>query len=405
MRLSQAASQDEVRRNNLATVLRRLHLEGQTTRSELVAHTGLNRSTVGALVSELKDEGLVVEEPGSSGSVGRPSLAVAPRAESAVVLAFDFRVERVVGAVVGLGGVIIDRIEHTHMRAEVSPAVAVRQLLSMTRELLESVPQDALWVGTGVGVPGIVDPRDGLVKQAPNLDWVDVPLGKLLSRALREEFGEVPFTVIGNDADLGALAEHVRGAAAGLRNVIYLSGEVGIGGGVVLNDQLMSGAGGFGGEVGHMVVDPDGAACRCGSRGCWETVIGLDAIVSCLKNGNGDTTVADVIASAQAGDRDTVRRLDAVGAWLGIGIGNLINIFNPDVIVLGGHLSEVLPEVRRIIEEKVAHAIRASREQVHIVAPVLGVESTLVGAAESAFVPLLAGPIEALRESSSFLTS
>jgi len=243
------------------------------------------------------------------------------------------------------------------------------------------------------------------VKQAPNLDWVDVPLGKLLSQALRDEFGEVPFTVVGNDADLGALAEHVRGAAAGLRNVIYLSGEVGIGGGVVLNDQLMSGAGGFGGEVGHMIVDPEGAPCHCGSRGCWETVIGLDAVVSCLKQATSDTTVADVVAAAQAGDRDTQRRLDAVGSWLGIGISNLINIFNPDVIVLGGHLSEILPEIRKNMEEKVGHAIRASREQVHIVAPVLGVESTLVGAAESAFTPLLAGPIEALRESSSFLTS
>ncbi|MFA7323153.1 MAG: ROK family transcriptional regulator [Candidatus Nanopelagicales bacterium] len=398
-----AASQDEVRRNNLALVLRRLHLDGPVSRSELVALTGLNRSTVGDLVTELAAEGLVVEQPGASGSVGRPSLVVAPRAESAVTLAFDFRVERVVGAIVGIGGEIIARVDAPNTRTDVGPNAAVEQLLEMSHELLDAVPDDALWVGTGVGVPGVVDASNGMVKQAPNLNWIDVPLGELLSKGFRDVFGDVPGMFIGNDADLGAWAEHIRGAGAAAHNVIYISGEVGIGGGVVLNGQLMSGAGGYGGEIGHMVIDPDGDPCRCGSRGCWETLIGRNCVIHCLPGHSSTTDIADVIAALHAGDPQVREGLHQVGTWLGIGLGNLVNIFNPDVIVLGGHLSALLPEVHDEIDEHVGHALRASREQVHIVVPALGVDSTLVGAAESAFAPLLARPIEALRQSSTLV--
>ncbi|MDD2858317.1 MAG: ROK family transcriptional regulator [Candidatus Nanopelagicales bacterium] len=398
-----AASQDEVRRNNLALVLRHLHFDGPVSRSELVAYTGLNRSTVGDLVTELADEGLVVEQPGASGSVGRPSLVVAPRAESAVTLAFDFRVERVVGAIVGIGGEIIARVDAPNTRTDVDPQAAIEQLLDMSHELLDAVPDDALWVGTGVGVPGIVDASNGMVKQAPNLNWIDVPLGEMLARGFREVFGDVPATFIGNDADLGAWAEHIRGAGAAVRNVIYISGEVGVGGGVVLNGQLMSGAGGFGGEIGHMVVQPDGLPCRCGSRGCWETVIGRNAVIHCLPGNTDATDIAQVIDALHAGNPRVRAGMHEVGNWLGIGLGNLVNIFNPDVIVLGGHLSALLPELKDEIDAMVGRSIRAAREQVHIVVPALGRDSTLVGAAESAFAPLLERPIEALRQSSTLV--
>lgn len=405
MRISLAASQDEVRRYNLAAVLRRLHLGGAVSRSELVALTGLNRSTVGALVNELAEQGLVVEEPGASGSVGRPSLVVAPQPRSAIVLAFDFRVDRTVGSVVGLGGDVIERVERDRTASGSAPMAAIDQILDMAHELLEHVPQETIWVGTGVGLPGIVNARTGLVSQAPNLGWVDIPFEHLLRTSLQKEFGEVPPIFVSNDADLGALAEHTRGRAVTARNVIYLSGEVGIGGGVILNGELMSGAGGFGGEVGHMIVNPQGAQCRCGSGGCWETFIGRAAIMSCLVEAESYGQVQDVLDVVESGDQEVQARLDSVGKWLGIGLVNLINIFNPEVIVLGGHLGQIYPVVEPLVMQELNKALRASREQVRIEVASLRADSTLIGASESAFAPLLSSPLETLNESSTFVAS
>jgi len=405
MRTSLASSQDEVRRHNLAAVLQRLHLGGPVSRSELVALTGLNRSTVGVLVAELAEQGLVVEEPGATGTVGRPSLIVMPQPGSAIVLAFDFRVDRTVGAVIGLGGKTISRVERFRENSESAPDLSVLQLIDMAHELLEEVPEETLWVGTGIGLPGIVNERTGVVSQAPNLGWIDVPFAQMVTDALRKEFGEVPTTVASNDADLGALAEHTRGAAIDSGNVIYVSGEVGIGGGVVLGGALMTGAGGFGGEIGHMIVNPTGAQCRCGSRGCWETVIGRAAVLSCIQDSKSVGDVQDVINSVLAGEVEVQDKLNGVGRWLGIGLVNLINIFNPEVVVLGGHLGQIYPVVADVVNEQISHALRAPREQVRVALPVLGEDSTLIGASESAFASLLARPMEAVGESSTFVTS
>ena len=399
-----AGSHDDVRRNNLARILRRLHVGGAASRSELVAVTGLNRSTVGALVAELTDAGLVSEQAGATGSVGRPSLVVVPASGSAIVLAFDFRVDRIIAAVVGLGGSVLARTEQRHRRSGYGPDLAVRQLTSIARELLDGIPEGAVWVGTAIGVPGIIDAGAGIVKLAPNLGWADVPMASLLAASLSEEFGDVPPIVIGNDADFGAIAEHSRGGASGAAHVVYLSGEIGIGGGVVIDDRPLTGTGGFGGEVGHMVVDPSGTVCRCGSRGCWETVVGRDAIVQGVSE-NDEAGIADVVAAARAGDARARASLAEFGRWLGIGLRNLVNIFNPEVIVLGGHLGVLLPEVEAIVDAQVQGSIPASRDQVRVVVAGLGEDSTLIGAAESAFAPLLANPLDTLDDASTLVAS
>lgn len=391
-----AATQDDLRRHNRARLLRRLHEGGAATRSDLVAYTGLNRSTVGVLVSELAERGLVSEVAGTAGQVGRPSLKVQPAPESAVVVAFDLRVERTVAALVGLGGVVLWRKEQRHKRAAYTPQNAVRNVVTLIGQALRHAPADALWVGVGVGVPGVVDHLDGRVRLAPNLGWVDVPLGEMVREALREEHGFSPEVSISNDADLGAVAEHVRGVGAHNRNLIYLSGEVGVGGGIIIDGRAMAGAGGFGGEVGHMVVNPDGVTCRCGARGCWETEIGRDAVVRAAGLGDDQAEVADVIAAAAAGNRKAQAAVDRTGEWLGIGLANLVNLFNPEVIVLGGHLRLLLPLVSGTVYRRVHYALPASREQVRVEVPALNGDSTLMGAAETAFEGLLTDPIDAL---------
>lgn len=393
-----ASTQDDLRRLNRARLLRHLHERGAARRSDLVAVSGLNRSTVGVVVSELSDAGLVVEAAGVPGQVGRPSLVVAPVESSAVVVAFDLRVDCTIVALVGLGGEELWRREQRHKRAKYTPASAVKNVVSLTRQALEHAPDDAVWVGVGIGVPGVIDHADGLVRLAPNLGWADVPFGMLVRDALVEEFGEAPFLSIGNDADLGAVAEHVRGVGADHSNLIFLSGEVGIGGGVIIDGRPMLGAGGFGGEVGHMVVHPGGKACRCGAVGCWETEIGSDALVRAVDHAGGAETIDDVISAAVAGETRARTAVDEAGDWLGLGLANLVNLFNPEVIVLGGHLRRLLPMVKEQVREQVNHALPASRDQVRLEVPALDDDSTLIGAAEMAFERLLADPLTVVAE-------
>ncbi len=396
-----AATQDEIRRHNLARIIRHLHSQGATTRSDLVSLTGLNRSTVGTLVSELTDAGLVREVAGPAGTIGRPSLMPEPIAESVVVMAFEIRVEQTVGALIGLGGKVFHRTNASHRRDRYRPATAVKQIASMAGELLDAAPRDATWVGTGVSVAGVINRFSGMVRIAPNLEWRDVPVQELLDHAMAGQFRDPPASTVGNDADLGAIAEVVRGAGRGRQSVLYLTGDVGVGCGIVLGGAGMVDAGGYSGEVGHMVVNPGGLPCHCGTRGCWETEIGADALLRAASMPQAD--VSTVLEMAEAGDPRAIKALQQVAGWVDIGLGNLVNILNPEVIVLGGHL--------RHLRGYLAHgdgppsALFATREQARIRLPELGEDSTLIGAAEIAFDPLLGDPLGTLHRSRSRIAS
>ena len=385
------ATQDEVRRHNLGSLLRLLHVNGATSRSDLTALTGLNRSTVGALTTDLAEAGLVLERaPVGRGGAGRPSIVVGPHTERVHVLAMDVGVDHLIVARVGLGGEVLDRREVRQSRGDYETGRILRQVERLTRSVVAGAATDSVCVGIGAGVCGVVRHSDGLVRFAPNLGWVDVPFGQLLAERLATA---LPVT-IGNDADLGAIAEHVRGAAAGARNVIFLSGEVGVGGGIILDGRLMSGAGGYGGEVGHMVVNPRGRLCRCGARGCWETEVGEDAVL--VAAGLPDGSIQDVLDAAEAGDRRARAGLRRVGYWLGVGIANLVNVFNPEVVVFGGVLRQLLPATEALVRAELARALAAPREQVRLALPGLGGDATLMGAAESAFATLLDDPLGTL---------
>ena len=386
-----AATQEEVRRHNLSRLLRLLHVQGATSRAALTSMTKLNRSTVRALTTELLDAGLVREAaPVARGAAGRPSIMVKPESERVFVLALDVGVESLVAARIGLGGIVLDRQEHAQVRGDADVRPILDELQRMAAKLLAQAPADAACIGVGVAVCGVVAPADGMVRFAPNLGWVDVPFGRLLADELALS---VPVAV-GNDADVGAMAEHVRGAAAGASDVVYLYGEVGIGGGVILGGQAIRGAGGYAGEVGHMSVNPQGRVCRCGRRGCWETEVGEDGVV--LSTGRSpDARLADVLAAHAAGDPATVAGMRRVGHWLGVGVVNLVNIFNPQVVVFGGAVRHVFSLTEPLVREALATALAAPRAQVRLELPALGADSTLVGAAELIFARLLDDPLGA----------
>jgi predicted NBD/HSP70 family sugar kinase len=383
---------ETVRRANLSTIVRALHARGPLSRSELVARTGLTRSAIRSHVGELVSAGLVSEErPAPLGLPGRPSPVVSLDSDRVSVLALEIAVDSLAAAHVGPSGEIVELRRVDRPRGQMTVDDIVSDLAALAHAVRPGPLGPGAVVGIGVAVAGVVRQADGLVRTAPNLGWTDVPLVERMSRALRTN---LPVTVA-NEADLGALAESRRGAALGADDVLYISGEVGVGGGVIVDGRPLTGVGGYGGEVGHIPVNPFGATCSCGAVGCWETEIGEGVLLRLAGQSpdGGRPAVDAVLAAADAGDPSALAAIDHVGTWLGIGLAGLVNVFDPRLIVLGGRFARLAPYVGAIVDAELdRRALAAPRDLVRVTAATLGDDAPLLGAAELAIEPLLADP-------------
>jgi predicted NBD/HSP70 family sugar kinase len=307
------------------------------------------------------------------------------------VIALEVSVDTLAAAIVGLGGEILalSRIDRPRTHTGVDDIVA--DLVVLARQVRAKAGEIEEPIGIGAAVVGVVRRSDGLVSMAPNLGWRDVPLGARLAEA----FGTDLAIRVGNDADLGALAETRRGAAVGIANVLYLAGEVGVGGGVIADGQPLMGGAGYSGEVGHIPMVPDGRPCRCGSTGCWETLIGegtLLALAGYPVDGGSDAVDA-VLRDAGADAPRALEALAYVGRWLGFGLAGLVNVLDPELIVLGARYERLYPYLARHIDAQLdRYALPASRALLRVVAATLGADVTLVGAAELALEPLITDP-------------
>jgi len=382
---------ETVRRANLAAIATQLHLDGPLSRSELVARTGLTRSAIRGLIGEFVAAGLVNEERSDSlGAPGRPSPIVTPNGMSAVALGLEISVDSLAAGLIGFAGEVHAAVRVERPRGHLAATEIVADLVEVATPLLRRAEAGTL-MGVGVAVVGIVRRPDGLVRLAPNLGWRDVPLGEMLAQALGIE---VPIFVA-NDADLGVLAEHRRGTARGIEDAFYLAGEVGVGGGALVDGRPMHGAEGYAGEIGHLPVNPEGLDCACGSRGCWETEVGEHALLAAAgrPRDGGPEEVGRLLDAAAAGDPVALAAFQRVGAWLGVGIASIVNTFNPRLVILGGLFARIHPHVIGPITQRLAvRALAASRELVTIVPAALGADTTLLGAAELAFEPFLSDP-------------
>jgi predicted NBD/HSP70 family sugar kinase len=398
MRLAALGQRSEtVRRANLSAIVRELHVGGPLSRSELVGRTGLTRSAIRGLIGEFVGAGLVAEERAAPlGTPGRPSPLVRLNPTGAVVIALEVAVDSLAVAIVGLGGDVIHRIRVDRPRGHTSVDEIVADLAALVRTIRARMPATESPLGTGVAIVGMVRRSDGFVSMAPNLGWTDVPLGSRLARALDSD---APVSVA-NEADLGALAEHRRGAAIGRDNILFISGEVGVGGGVIVDGRPLTGIAGYGGEVGHLPVNPAGIACRCGSTGCWETEIGEGALLRLAGHppDGGRSEVDAVLREAEANVPTALAALDTIGRWLGVGLAGLVNVLNPQLIVLGGLFGRIHPYIAATVRAELdRRALPAASQLVQIVPAMLGDDAPLIGAAELAFEPFLADPAMWLR--------
>ncbi len=392
MTRSGPARPDEIRQHNLGRVLEQVHLNGEQSRADLTQCLGLNRSTIRALVAELAEFRLVREAvPVGSNRTGRPSFLVAPRPDGPYVVAAEVDVDYLTTAAVGLGGEVLARNQHALTQGTTTPQIAVKLITQDIATLGEQVPEGAWLVGAAVSIPGTVRP-DGFVDQAPNLHWRDEPFGELLAA---EVTAGVPLR-FGNDANLGALAEHLRGAARGRSHCVYLNGKVGVGGGIIADSIQLTGAGGFAGEIGHMVLDPAGPLCSCGSNGCIETMVGEEALLR-LAGHPGPVSreaVTEVFAAAAKGEPVARAAVRTVARSLGLAVSNLINLFNPEVVIIGGSLGDVFSLARDVVDGEVTrHSMGSALRMSVLRTPQLGGDSSLLGAAELAFGPMLTEPL------------
>jgi predicted NBD/HSP70 family sugar kinase len=383
-----AGSRNEhTHRRNLSVLLTLAHQRGPLSRADLTRATGLNRSTVGALVAELTDLDLVNEAPSPGNrTVGRPSPIVTAN-PGVVAFGVNPDIDAVVVSLVGLGGVV-----HGRKRIETDGELSVDHALDIMgdgmSQLLSDFGAPSRTAGIGVAVPGLVRAHGGIVTRAPHLTWADVPLQSLIV----ERTG-LP-TLVGNDAGLAMLAESVFGAGRDLTDVVYLNGSAsGIGGGALVGGVPLRGTDGYAGELGHTLVTSDGIACHCGRRGCLETEVNLQRILAAA--GLDEHHAGEFLEHLPASDSAALSaELDRAADVLGHGIANLISVFNPQAVVLGGFLSALYEErATRIHETTRADAFSPLADQLRIEQAKLGENVALVGAAELAFTPLLHDPL------------
>jgi predicted NBD/HSP70 family sugar kinase len=371
------ASLRELNRRRLVDELRRL---GLASRAELARRTGLSRSTVSSLVTDLQADGLVVEREidGTGPQGGRPPVLLSLERSAGAALGLDFGKRHIRVIVTDLAHAVLADIERPieteHAAAEGLDAAA--ELVEQA--LIEANVDRARVIGAGMGLPGPIDGQTGEVGSSAILPgWI----GVRPQQAMQERLG-IPVRVE-NDANLGALAELTWGAGQATEDFFYVKLASGIGGGVVVNGQLYRGAGGIAGEIGHSLVDERGPVCRCGNRGCLESVASTRAIVDLLRPAHGDDlTIEQVIAHAHAGDLASRRVIGDAARALGVVLAHVCNIMNPAKVVVGGDLGAAGDVLLDPLRDQVArHAVPPAAGRVEIVPGVLGRRAEVLGAA------------------------
>jgi predicted NBD/HSP70 family sugar kinase len=401
------ARQDALRQHNLALVLQHIAGAGPVSRARIAADTSLTKTTVSSLVDDLVSARLVTElGPEARGEVGRPPSALALNRGGYVGIGLEINVDYIAVCVTNLVGEV--RYLRTRPRDNrgQSPAKVLGRAVRMTRTAIATAEDAQLTVaGLAVAVPGPVETDRGLLRLAPNLGWVDVPVADILADRFATRDLDV---VVDNEANLAALGELWFGGHEDLDDFIHVSGEIGVGGGIVIGGELFRGVRGFAGEIGHVVVQPDVPRCRCGALGCLEQIAGQEAILRSAglpaaagtSLGQPGGSVAELLAMAREGEPDTLRAIESAGRALGIGLSATVNIVDPSTVVLGGLYAALEPWLSKpLLEELRERAIALGWSPVRLLASRLGPDAAVRGAAGAVVKRVLSEPAAVFRDS------
>ncbi|NUR88089.1 MAG: ROK family transcriptional regulator [Nonomuraea sp.] len=369
----------DVRATNLAVVLRFVREHAPCSRADIAASTGLNKATVSSLVADLIDRRLVREIGLTENRVGRPATMLVLDGSPYAAIGMEINVGSITAVAVDLAG---ERLLSWRRSFDSAGPVGqgVAAIAAIVRRVVNRMAkQERQVLGLSVAVPGLVDTA-GSVRFAPNLGWRDADLSGDLAKALRDPGFSIQ---VDNDANLAALAEQRFGSNAGAANLVYLTGEIGVGAGIVLDGRLRRGGRGYSGEFGHIQLDPAGPECRCGRRGCLVAVAGIGALAPAVASPSELLAAMEEVArSAQRGDPATLARLEVVAGYLGRGVSIIANLLNPEVVLLGGYYVQVAEWLLPPVQEAVRVAVIAPEAGgCRVEASTLGLDAAALGGA------------------------
>ncbi len=392
-----------VREINLSIILNCLRETSPLSRAKLAEITGLNKTTVSSLVRELIARQFVREIGFDSSAGGRPAVMLELNPDAGCIIGMEIGVDFLLAILTDFKAQVLWRQREDTNQAKGQEAILTNALDIVRQALTAGGSTHSPVLGIGVGIPGLVDVSSGTLLFAPNLKWHDVPLREVFSR----EFNVPVF--VDNDANVAALGERYFGAAQGSKDFIYLSAGVGLGGGIVLDGQLYRGIGGYAGEIGHMTVMSNGERCNCGNFGCWETLVSQTAVVSrvrkAMEAGNASRvsqlakgrperiSIPIIVEAAAEGDKVARQALEETGVYLGIGIANLINAFNPELVIFGGVISlasdYLLPAIEKTLEGR---SLAWPRQMVRVMASSYGPDACVMGGVALVLHDILSRP-------------
>jgi len=392
-----------VQKINRSIVLNVIRDKGPLSRADVSRRTKLTRSTVSSIVSYLTKKNLVRETGLSSSGVGRRGILLELNPKAYYIVGIDLGTLNTIAAVVDLEGKIVERVEHPtngeKNRDDVIERVkaAIHEVISASNLNLQKI------AGIGLAVPGLVDSKKGMILFIPNFGWKDTPLREILE----EEFHTPIF--IDNNANAMALSEAQFGIGRGVKNFICVNIGIGIGSGVIINREIYRGETECTGEIGHTTVDYNGPKCSCGNNGCLEVMAAGPAIarraVKAIREGRktvitelvednlNQITAAVVARAANQGDRLAREIMEKTGEYLGTGIANIINLFNPQMVIIGGGVAQagnlIFDPLKRIMKKR---AFSVPAKVVKIATPSLGRDCTVIGAASLVLKEIFKSP-------------
>jgi glucokinase-like ROK family protein len=343
MKQKKTWNQHVVKKENKALVLEKIIENSPISRADIASSTGLNKGTVSSLVNELLEEQLIYESGPGKSSGGRRPVMLLFNQVAGYTIGVDLGVNYILGVLTDLEGNICleKKVSFNNLTYE----EILDQLFKIIDSLISSTTSSPYGiVGIGIGVPGVVDSNKKILL-APNLNWRNVDL-----KAVLVEKYNIP-VIIENEANAGAYGEKKFGVGKNHNNIVYVSVGIGIGVGLILNGNLYSGNNGFSGELGHMTIEVNGTKCSCGNQGCWELYASeksllLDAKRSELQN-KEDFCLETIIERANSGESESIHLFEKTGKYLGVGINNIINIFNPEQVIIGNRMAEAEKWIRK----------------------------------------------------------